>query len=134
MKNTFTLEKTEKDTILLFAPNGGVLYSFYKEIFPEIQTVRGASIALVKQHKKLHLDLTDEVELIDKTNIIHEVCSECGSVDFDIKSWVSEQDGNISKPEEVEAEDCYCNKCQAHTEPEQKGGDYTLYDSTEDKK
>lgn len=131
MKHTFTIEKSGKETILLFAPNGGVLLSFDKEIFPEIQTIRGACIALVKQHKKLHLDLADEVELIDKTNIIHEVCSECGSIDFDIKAWVSEKDGYISKPEEAESEDCWCNKCQAHTEPKQKGGDYTLYDSTE---
>ena len=41
MKHTFTLEKTEKNIILLFAPNGGDLHSFDKEIFPEIQTIRG---------------------------------------------------------------------------------------------
>jgi hypothetical protein len=132
MKHTFTLEKTEKNTILLFAPNGGVLFSFDKEVFPEIQTIRGASIAMVKQHQKKFFNLpNDEVKLIDKTNIVHEVCSECGSIDFDIKAWVSEKDGYISKPEEVEEDDCWCNKCEQHIEPEQKGGDYTLYNSTE---
>ncbi len=133
MKHTFTLIQAElKDgsqLVILVAPNGGNLFVFEKEMFPNIQTIRGASIQRVKQYIKEHLQESDTVEIIDKTNIEHEVCSECDSIDFDVKAWVNEKDGNISKPDEIEAEDCWCNKCQKHTKPEIKSGYYTLYNS-----
>lgn len=124
MKKRYTIEKSTKNSILLFTPSGGVLQSFELEIFPDIKVIRGACINVVKR-----LNEIDGIELQDATDIPHEVCAECGSIDVDIKCWVSEKDGNISKPEDVDDNDSYCNHCQKHVEVKQSDEDYIIYDS-----
>lgn len=131
MKQTYIL-KSNRKIHYINAPNGGLMFHFDKEIYPEISIVRGISIALVKQHfVKNFFDFEDEIELIDKTGIVHEVCSECGSTNVEVKAWVNELDGHIERPDEIDEQDCWCKKCEKHTTLIQSNQNYTLLSNTQ---
>lgn len=129
MKQLYKLEKNQHGSMLLIAPNGGVLHTFDANVFTEIRSIRGASINLVKIMKEKALD-GDVFVLTDMTKTQHNCCPECRSVNVDLKSWVSEQDGHISDPEEIEPNDAWCNDCEKHIVPDLSTESFVLYDSS----
>ncbi|HPC10137.1 MAG TPA: hypothetical protein PLN85_03600 [archaeon] len=42
------------------------------------------------------------------------VCSECGSEDIEVKTWVNPNTNEIGDVVSNEEEDCWCNDCQEH--------------------
>ena len=132
MEQKFNLKKGQKETVLLFAPNGGVTYTFDGYMFTDIRTIRGASINLVKVMRE-QFDEKDVVILKDDTGNPHNCCPQCGGTNVELKSWVSEKDGYISDPEVPTQEDAWCQDCEKHIEPDLSTESFILYNSTEKK-